>query len=868
MLNWHALTGRETAEYLVSDPETGLSEEQAAQRLDKHGANQPAGKGPDSYLQSLLRQLFEPMSAVVFASAVIAAVVAINDRKGGNWLEPIMIVVLALAICALRAWRDYSAALTNHRQSQLNPLTARVMRDGVADCIAARLLVPGDIILLEEGDIVPADARLLSATSLICDESHSESGISRAEKSADTLTDATAPIDKRINMIYSGCPVISGSCKAIVTATGASATEGRSAALLENTVRPQAVPVLSSDAMRAWKLAVFAVTGISVLAMGLFRRTHDLKAIELIITGVTLAYAALPNGVFNVLGSIFSRGSLTMARQGVILRNLPVIPAIGGASVVCTGKTSILTTGKMAVDRLWTPGGRLLSPESDELGSEAERRLLEYAAICSDESSDAMGSAIVSALDQLSHGSAELNTRYPRIARLPFGFGRRLMTTIHRTDDGYLAVTKGAPDELTPLCAFCDTETITAVCEQMSRDALRPVAVAYRLHPELPETLSGEVLERDLVFAGLLGISDEERSDSAEAVAELTQAGVRVVMTCGEYPATAEAYARKLGILHAGDDTLTGAQLSQMTESELNAHVRQCAVCARLSAEDERRVVEAWQNAGEVVLATAARVEDLPVSRQSDASCSLGVTGHRAAQRASDAMLTDDSFSLISDIVRLCRSACDNARAAVRTLLAFSMGELIAVLSCVLFMGTTPLLAVHMLAALLFGGAPLAALLAYEPPDMEVMNRAPRRRKACIPMRETAVFAAVCGIIIAAVTVTAYAIGKPSNVDAGRTMAWGTLCFSQIFCAVTLRSDQLLYFVGLRSNTRHTALALASMVCVVLILLLGQELFLLVPLTGVQWLIMIALSIGSLLFFELTKFLRPLIRQLAGLPEA
>ena len=341
-----------------------------------------------------------------------------------------------------------------------------------------------------------------------------------------------------------------------------------------------------------------------------------------------------------------------------------------------------------------------------------------------------------------------------------------------------------------------------------------------------------------------------------------------MVMTCGEYPATAEAYAKKLGILRPGDDTLTGAQLTQMSETELNAHVRQCAVCARLSAEDERRVVEAWQSAGEVVLATAARVEDLPVARQADASCSLGITGHHAVQRASDAMLSDDSFSLISDIVRLCRSACDNARAAVRTLLAFSMGELGAVLISVLFMGTTPLLAVHMLAALLFGGAPLAALLAHEPPDIDIMHRAPRRRKACIPMRETGVFAAICGIVIAAMTVTAYAIGKPSNVDAGRTMAWGVLCFSQIFCAVSLRSDQPLYYIGLRTNTRHTALALISMVCVILIMLLGQELFLLVDLTGVQWLIMFALSIGSMLLFELTKFLRPLIRQLAGLPEA
>lgn len=868
MLNWHALTGRETAEYLSTDPDTGLTEEQAKQRLEKHGDNLPVRSRLEGFGRALLRRITEPMSALVFAAAVIAAVVAVNDRSGGNWLEPIMIVVLALAICAVRAWRDHSADTTDLRQSMLNPLTVRVLRDGVADSIQTRLLVPGDIILLRAGDIVPADARLLSATMLVCDESEAESGMARAHKSAEVITDATAPVEQRANMIYSGCPVISGNCKAIVTATGASATSGRTAALLENSEKPQSVPVLSADAMKLWRMAVYCVVAVTMLAMGIFRRAHDLKAMELIITAVTLAYVALPTGVQSVLGSVFSRGSLIMARQGIIMQRLPVIPAVGGASVVCTGKTGLLTRGEMAVERIWTQGGRLLSSDSGEPRTEAERRLLEYAAICSDESSDAMGRAIIAALEGFSMGSDRLNTEYPRLARIPYGFGRRLMTTIHRTADGYLAVTKGAPDDLIPRCAFCDTDTITAVCEQMSRDALRPVAVAYRKYDAMPEELTGEALEHDLVFAGLLGIGDEARADTAEAVEELADAGIRVVMTCGEYPATAAAYAKKLGILGQGDDTLTGAQLSQINEPELNAHVRQYAVCARLSAEDECRVVKAWQAAGEVVVATAAYAEDLPVAKLADASCAPGITGHQAAQRASDAILSDDSFSLIADMVRLCRSICDNARGAVRTLLSFSIGELCSILICVLFMGTTPLLAVHMLAAMLLGGTPLSAQIAFEPPDINIMNRPPRRRAACIPMRETAVFSAVCGVIIAAVTVTAYAIGKPNNVDAGRTMAFGVLCFSKIFCSVSLRSDQMVFYIGLRTNLRHTIPAALSMLGVILVMWPLQSLFFMVDISAVQWLIVIGLSILALLLFELAKFLRPLIRQLAGLPES
>lgn len=872
MLNWHALTGREAAEYLASDPETGLEEDEAARRLEKHGANDPHTESSESFLKAMLRHICHPMSAVVFGAAVIAAVVAVNDKKGGNWLEPIMIFLLTLAICAVRGWRDYSAAATNESQRRLEVQTARVLRDGLADSIPARRIVPGDIIILEAGDIVPADARLLSATSLVCDESNAESGIERAVKSADTLTDATAPVDKRINMIYSGCPVLSGSCRAIVTATGASASSGRTAALLEGKEHERqeaarSVPVLSSDAMRMWSTGVTAVVCVCTLMMGLFRRTHDLKAVELIITGITLAYVALPTGVYSVLGSIFSRGSLTMAKQGVVMRRLSAIPVVGGTSVVCTGKTGLLTQGRMAVERVWTPGGKLLSVDDEKLGGEDERKLLEYAAVCSDESADAMGESIIASLEWLNITVDQLNLQYPRVARLPYGFGRRLMTTLHRTGNGILSVTKGAPDELVPLCAFCDEKAAMAVCEQMSRAALRPVAVAYRLHKKMPPELTEKALERDLVFAGIIGISDAERSDSAEAVEELAYAGVRVVMVSGEYPATAAACAERLGIMHPGDQMLTAGQLGQMSEKEINAHVRRCAVCARMSAEDECRVVEAWQAAGEVVLATAAKVEHLPIARKADASCSPGEIGQQSARMASDCVLTDNSFSLITDAIRLCRSTCDNARAAVRTLLAFSMGELGAVLLCVLLMGTTPLLAVHMLTAMLLGGAPLCGQLAYEPPDIEIMNRKPRRRKACIPMRETAVLSAVCGAIIASVTILAYVIGKPTHVDVGRTMAFGTLCLSQILCSVSLRSDQMLWFAGLRSNLRHTVPAALCMVGVMLVMLLGQEMLLLVDLTLGQWMITIGLSAASIVLYEVTKFLRPLIKQLGGLSE-
>lgn len=873
MLNWHALTGRETAEYLASDTETGLTEEEAARRLEKHGANDASVGSPERFFRAMLRHICQPMSMIVFCAAVIAAVVAVNDKKGGNWLEPIIIAVLALAICAMRGRRDYTAAVTGERQTALNEPTVRVLRDGVADAVGMKSVVPGDIILLEAGDIVPADARLLTATLLVCDESGAESGIERAEKSADIITDATAPVDKRINMIYSGCPVISGSCKAIVTATGAAASTGRTAALLDShDTRKEdepvrTVPVLSSEAMRMWKMSVGAAVLVCALTLGMLRRTHDLKAIELIITSITLAYVALPIGVQSVLGSIFSRGSLTMAKQGVVVRRLHAIPVIGGASVVCTGKTGLLTRGQMTVERVWTPGGKLLTVDSIAVSGDAERRLLEYAAVCSDESADAMGGSIIASLELLNTGTDELNMRYPRLARLPYGFGRRLMTTVHRTADGFLAVTKGAPDALIPLCPFSDGDAAMAVCEQMSRAALRPVAVAYRLYGEMPSEITGEALEHDLVFAGIMGISDAERPDSAEAVEELAEAGIRVVMSSGEYPATAAACAERLGILRDGDQMITGAQLAQMSENELNAHVRQCAVCARMSAQDECRVVEAWQAAGEVVLATAAKVEHLPIARKADATCSPGITGHQAAQRASDSILSDDSFSLITDAVRLCRATCDNARAAVRTLLSFSMGELGAVLLCVFFTGTTPLLAVHMLAVLLLGGAPLTAQLAYEPPDVNIMHRMPRRRKACIPMRDSAVLSAVSGAIIAIATVVAYVIGKPNNVDAGRTMAFGVLCFSQILCSVSMRSDQMIWLIGLRTNLRHTVRALISIVAVVLAMVFGQELFLLVDLTAAQWFIMAGISAGTLLLNELTKMIRPLIRQLAGLPE-
>lgn len=868
MLNWHALTANETAEYLTTDPETGLSEEQAALRLEKHGVNLSADRRRASYLSLLMRRLLEPMSAAVLSAAVVAAVVAVNDDKGGNWLEPILIVLLVTVTGALRALRDHTAARTFAMQEELTRPRTRVLRDGIADTIPAQRLVPGDVILLEAGDVVPADARLLDALELCCDESQAESGLAEAQKSADTLTDATAPVDKRINMIYSGCPVISGSCKAIVTATGATASAGRSATLLTggaDSALP--VPGLPSGAAQIWRIGVAVAVGAFVLFAGLARRSHDLKAIELIVTSIALSYATLPTGMQSVLSLVFSRGSLIMARQGVVTRKLDAVPSIGGVSVVCSGKTGILTQGRMSVERIWTPGGRLLSLDGAELRGEAERRLLEYAALCSDDVADALGGSIIASLSACGVDCARLDAAYPRAARLPYGFGRRLMTTVHRTEGGYISITKGAPEELLPLCGFCDADSATAVCEQMSRDCLRVLAVAYRRQEELSDRPTPDELERDLVFAGLVGISDAYRSDSAEAVAELGQAGIRVVMSSGEHPLTAAACAEELDILTTGDEVLTGVQLAQLSDTELRAHVRQFAVCARVSAQDKLRIIKAWQDAGETVLTTAVRVEDAPLIRAADASCSPGVTGRQTVCQSADIILSDDSFSLIADAVRLCRAMGENSRAAARTLLAISMGELAGVIICTLLFGTTPLLAVHMLAALVFGGAPLTAFLAYEPPDVNVMLRKPRRKKLCIPPRETAVLAASCAVVIAAATVAAYAIGKPGNVDAGRTMAFCTLCITQVLCSVCLRSEQMLIYTGLRSNLRHSVAALVSILCVVLITLFAGKAFLLVPLSFGQWLWIMGLSVASLGVFELGKLLRPLIRQLFGLPE-
>lgn len=868
MLNWHALSARETSDYLSTDIETGLSEQQAEARLLKHGKNLPLQPPEDGFVKTTFKHLLRPLAMAIASLSPVVAVVAVNSERGGNWLESVIILLLIIAVCAERAARDVRARRSLNTLGSLYVPKTSVLRDGVADMLPNSELVPGDIIMLEAGDVVPADARLLYAYSLSCDESNAESGMSSAEKSADTLTDATAPVAKRINMIYAGCPVISGRCKAIVTATGAASTLGRAASLLGNEgMDSPAALVISPSAETYWRVGAAVCACLFALVSGLQRRSHDLSAIELIVTSVVLAFAASPSGLTSVISAIFARGALIMAKQGVVTRKLLSIVPLGGVSVVCTEKTGVLSLNRMSVERVWTPGGRLLPFGDSFCASTSELKLLEYGALCSDVIVDSTGEAIIAALVRCDVDCSRVDIEKPRVARIPFGSGRRLMTTLHKNGSGFLLITKGAPEVLLPLCSFFDRDSAAAICEQMCRDCLRVIAVAYRELDAMPEDIAPESLERDLSFAGLIGIGDIDRSDSAEAVAELEKAGVRVVMYCGEHSSTAAASAKKLGILRDGDEVLVNGQLAALSDAELEGRIRKCSVCARLTPEDKCRLIEAWQAAGETVAVTGSNIMDTMYYSKADASFSLGISGAQTTIQRSDMMLSDDSFSSVADAIRLCRSVCDNARSAVRCLLALCMGLLLASLMTVFVKGTSPLLAAHMLSALALGGAPLVLFYAYEPPDYSVMLHSARKKKACVPMKETAAVASVCGFFIAIVTLLAYFIGLRADVDAGRTMAFGVLCFSGTLCSVSMRSDRLIFFTGLRSNIRHTVAAAISIVAVALCMLFARDFFLLVELSFVQWLWITALSVGAMLGFELSKLLRPMLVQLLGLVE-
>ena len=823
----HNQSRSQVVETLKSDITLGLSQAEAQQRLSQYGENKLREKPKKTNFQRFLDQFKDAMILILLIAAAISFTVAIVEGNPKEFFEPVLILLIVFINAILGVFQESKAEKALDALKNMSAPHARVIRDGKEMLISSSELVPGDIIRLEAGDFIPADARLLQSASLKAEESALTGESVPSEKDAEAVVAEDAPLGDRSNMVFSGCSVTYGTATAIVTATGMDTQMGKIADLLDNEEDGQ-TPLQQKLAQLGKYLGFMALGACAIIFLvGIL---NGLEILHIFMTAVSLAVSAIPEGLPAIVTIVLSIGVQRMVKKNAIIRRLPAVETLGSASVICSDKTGTLTQNRMTLVKAWLDGQD--EPEDiSENNSEAIRKLLSYATLCSNGSvefkdghethlGDPTETAIVLAAHKNGMPKELLNQQYPRLGEIPFDSDRKLMTTINLVDGKHLVIVKGAVDVMASRCVSGALEKAAQVNENMSRNALRVLAVGYKFIDALPATLTPEELETDLHFMGLVGMIDPPRPEAKAAVALCRKAGIKVVMITGDHVVTASAIAKDLDILRDGDRAITGAQLDAMSDEELDAQVTEISVYARVSPENKIRIVKAWQRRDQIVSMTGDGVNDAPALKAADIGCAMGITGTDVAKGAADMTLTDDNFATIVDAVQEGRGIYANIKKVVGFLLGTNIGEVITVFVAMLLWHESPLLSMQLLWINLVTDSLPAIALGMEPVENDVMDRKPKPKKEGLFAHGFGVRTVLQGVMFGSLSLIAYWLGKTfTGLEAGgQTLAFMVLAMSQVVQAFNMRSEHSLFKIGPFTNKTLNKAALISTGLMVLVM--------------------------------------------------
>ncbi len=831
MLEIHSKTKEEVVNLLGSDFKEGLGIKRAEELLLENGENILKEKKKKSMAFRFLEQFKDVMIIILLIAAAVSFGIACYEGNPKEFFEPGLIILIVVLNALMGVMQESKAEKALEALKSLSAPHARVIREGAEQVIEASKLVVGDIILLEAGDFVPADARLLESSSLKSEESALTGESVSAEKDAEAIVSEDAPLGDRCNMVYSSCIITYGSAKAIVTATGMNTEMGKIANLLEGEKETQ-TPLQKklSDLGKILGIVALLACGV-IFVIGLLNK---IPALEIFMTSVSLAVSAIPEGLPAIVTIVLSIGVQRMARKNALIRRLPAVETLGGASVICSDKTGTLTQNRMTLLKAYAEGGETEDLEGDI--TDKVKTLLCYGTLCSDGSvnfgedgkaehiGDPTETAIVLAAHKAGMEKKALNEAYKRIISLPFDSDRKLMSTVNEIDGRKVVIVKGAFDVMEKRCITGDLKKAREVTEALSREALRVIAIGYKYIDELPSEINSEILENDLHFMGLVGMIDPPRAEAKEAVALCRKAGIKPVMITGDHIITASAIAKELGIMAEGDMAITGAELDLMSEEELDQKVEKISVYARVSPENKIRIVKAWRKKDKVVAMTGDGVNDAPALKAADIGCAMGITGTDVAKGAADMTLTDDNFATIVDAVSEGRGIYANIKKVVGFLLGTNIGEVITVFVAMLLWHKTPLLSMQLLWINLVTDSLPAIALGMERVEADVMEKDPKPKNEGIFAHGFGVRIVLQGVMFALLSLIAYLIGAGSfdpdlmNEGAGQTMAFMVLALSQVVQAFNMRSEHSLFKIGFFKNKKLNLAALSSVVLVALVL--------------------------------------------------
>lgn len=870
----------ETLEALQSSRE-GLSTAEAQKRLDEYGHNELE----EGQKRGLLAKFLDQFKDLMIIILLVAAALSVITEGTEGLTDALIILAVVILNAAFGVYQEGQAEAAIEALKDMSSQIARVRRDGHVVEIDSRELVPGDIVMLEAGDVVPADIRLLEAASLKIEEAALTGESVPVDKDLSVNVAADAGIGDRVNMAYQNSNVTYGRGSGVVVNTGMYTEVGKIADMLANA--DETDTPLKQNLNQLSKVLTYLVVGIAIITfiVGVFVRGE--APLEGLMTSVALAVAAIPEGLPAIVTIVLSMGTTTLAKRNSIVRKLPAVETLGSTEIIASDKTGTLTMNQMTVEKVYT-NGQLQSSASEIEKDNNTLRIMNFANDTKiDPNGKLIGDPTETALVQFgldhSFDVREALKEEPRVAELPFDSERKLMSTIHKEADGkYFVAVKGAPDQLLKRVTRIEENgqireitadekaAILAVNKELAQKALRVLMMAYKYVSEIP-TLESEIVESDLIFSGLVGMIDPERPEAAKAVAVAKEAGIRPIMITGDHQDTAEAIAKRLGIIEddGQDHVFTGAELNELSDEEFQKVFKQYSVYARVSPEHKVRIVKAWQNEGKVVAMTGDGVNDAPSLKTADIGIGMGITGTEVSKGASDMVLADDNFATIIVAVEEGRKVFSNIQKSIQYLLSANMAEVFTIFFATLF-GWDVLQPVHLLWINLVTDTLPAIALGVEPAEPGVMSHKPRGRKSnffdggvmgAIIYQGIFQTALVLGVYGWALMFPEHAANRMVHEDA-LTMAFATLGLIQLVHAFNVKSVyQSIFTVGaFKNRTFNWAIPVAFLLLMVTIIVPGfNDLFHVSHLSVTQWL---AVIIGSLLMVVLTEIVKAVQRAL------
>ena len=860
---WHSSSVEEVSKKLKTNINIGLSGEEAQKRFERYGPNNLKEKKKESIFVKFIKQFNDFMIITLIIAAIISAVVSKLNGEA-DYIDSIIIVAIVIFNAIMGLVQEQKAEKSLEALKKMSAPNAKVRRNGRVQEIDATLVVPGDIVILEAGNYVPADCRLINSYNLKIEESALTGETIPSLKDSSKILKENTAMGDLCNMVFATTIVVNGHGEAIVVETGMNTRVGKIAGMIIEDESPE-TPIQKKLAEVGKILAIACIIiCVLIFVIGIFKK---IPIIEMFMTSVGLAVAAIPEGLPAIVTIMLSIGVTKMAKKNSIIRKLPAVETLGSSSVICSDKTGTLTQNKMTVTEVRNCFGRANSNE--------RKFIFELGTMCTDTTEERINGklgfvgeatevAISNAAMEEGVSKSFLYDEMKRINDIPFDSKRKMMTTIHKYGNGYRIITKGAPDVLLKRCSNCYSggqivpifskkDDINEQNNQMAEKALRVIAVAYKDVEKLPEM---QDVEKDLIFCGLIGMIDPPREGVKEAVRTCRRAGIKTVMITGDHLQTAKAIAKELGILKRGDLAIDGETLERMSQHELEQNIMDYSVFARVSPEHKVRIVKAFQSTGAVVAMTGDGVNDAPALKNADIGIAMGKGGTDVAKNAADMILLDDNFVTIVEAVKQGRNIYDNIKKAIHFLISTNIGEIVTIFFGLVLGIKSPLLAIQLLWINLVTDSLPAIALGLEKEEENIMSRLPRNPKKNLFADGLWWKIMIEGAMLGMFTLLAFSIGnRLYSVEVGRTMAFLTLGILELVHSFNIKSEESIFKIGVLENKYLVGALVLGVILQVIVVVVSPlaQVFSLVPLTGIQWLYTVLIAVAPIPIVEIQK---------------